>query len=89
MLKQKADLANTNDKINFLNEVANILSKVNNELEKEIYIDKISNEYKISKEAIYAQINKILYSNHKGSGVIKQSEKQSFTSIKKKEKLRK
>ena len=85
MLKQKADLANTNDKINFLNEVANILSKVNNELEKEIYIDKISNEYKISKEAIYAQINKILYSNHKGSGVIKQSEKQSFTSIKKKE----
>lgn len=85
MLKQKADLANTNDKINFLNEVANILSKVNNELEKEIYIDKISNEYKISKEAIYAQINKILYSNHKGSGVIKQSEKQSFTAIKKKE----
>ena len=85
MLKQKADLANTNDKINFLNEVANILSKVNNELEKEIYIDKISNEYKISKEAIYAQINKILYSNHKGSGIIKQSEKQSFTSIKKKE----
>lgn len=85
MLKQKADLANTNDKINFLNEVANILSKVNNELEKEIYIDKISNEYKISKEAIYAQINKILYSNHRGSGVIKQSEKQSFTAIKKKE----
>ncbi len=85
MLKQKADLANTNDKINFLNEVANILSKVNNELEKEIYIDKISNEYKISKEAIYAQINKILYSNHKGSGIIKQSEKQSFTAIKKKE----
>ncbi len=85
MLKQNIDLSNTNDKIKFLNEVANILSKVNNELEKEIYIDKISNEYKISKEAIYAQINKILYSNNKGRGILKQTEKQNFTAIKKKE----
>ena len=71
MLKQNLNLKNANDKINFLNEVANIISKVSNELEKEVYIDKISSEYLISKEAIYAQINKILYSTNKGANVLK------------------
>lgn len=83
MLKQNMNLSNANDKIKFLNEVANIIAKVNNEFEKEVYVDKISNEYKISKEAIYAQINKILYSNSNGAKVLKQTTKQAVTSIKK------
>ena len=61
MLKNDLDLNNVNDKIKFLNEVAKILSRVDNRMEKEIYIEKISNEYKVSKEAIYAEINKLLY----------------------------
>lgn len=60
-LKKDLNLENVNDKIKFLNEIAKILSKVDNQMEKEIYIDKIANEYKISKEAIYAEINKQSY----------------------------
>ena len=63
MLKRQLNLENVNDKIKFLNEVANILSKIENNMEREVYIDKISLEYKVSKEAIYAEINKKLYGN--------------------------
>ena len=66
ILKNSLNLENVNDKIKFLNEIAKILSKVTNQLEKEVYIEKISKEYNISKEAIYAQINKIVYANSKG-----------------------
>lgn len=65
MLKKDLDLDNVNDKIKFLNAVANILARVDNSMEREIFIDKISLEYKVSKEAIYAQVNKILYANNK------------------------
>ena len=66
ILKNSLNLDNVNDKIKFLNEIAKILSKVTSQLEKEVYIEKIAKEYNISKEAIYAQINKILYANLKG-----------------------
>ena len=65
MLKRELDLDNVNDKIKFLNEVAKILAKVENNMEREVYVDKISLEYKVSKDAIYAEINKILYANNK------------------------
>lgn len=65
MLKNNLNLDNVNDKIKFLNEVARILAKVSNSMEREVYVDKISLEYKVSKEAIYGEINKILYANNK------------------------
>lgn len=65
MLKKQLNLDNVNDKIKFLNEVARILAKVENNMEREVYVDKISLEYKVSKDAIYAEINKILYANNK------------------------
>ena len=65
MLKNELDLENVNDKVKFLNEVAKILAKVNNNIEREIYIDTISREYGVSKEAIYSEINKLLYANNK------------------------
>lgn len=65
ILKQGLELENTNDKIKFLNQIAKILSEVDNNIEKEIYIDKIAQEYKISKEAIYAEVNKLTYSKSK------------------------
>ena len=67
-LKNDLNLENANDKIKFLTEIAKELAKVKNSIEKEVYIDKIALDYKISKEAIYAEINKILYAkenNHK------------------------
>ncbi len=63
MLKKSLDLDNVNDKIKFLNEVAKIVAKVENSMEREVYVDKISLEYKVSKDEIYAEINKLLYAN--------------------------
>lgn len=65
MLKKNIDLENTIDRIKFLNEIAKILAKVENSIEREVYIDKIAKEYKITPEAIYAEINKIMYANAK------------------------
>ncbi len=62
-LKKSLDLNNTSDKVKFLNEIANILSKIDNSMEREVYIDKISNSYQISKEAIYAEVNKRIFKN--------------------------
>ncbi len=69
-LKKDLDLNQVNDKIKFLNEVSKILLKVDNDIEKEVYIDKIAGEYNISREAIYAQLNKLSYSNSQGSKVL-------------------
>lgn len=63
VLKNKFDLDNTNDKIKFLQEIAKVLSEVDSQIELEIYVEKIANEYSISKEAIYSEVNKIKYAN--------------------------
>lgn len=63
-LKKELNLTNVSDKIKFLNAIAKILSEVDNSMEREVYVDKISKTYDISKEAIYAEINKRLYSNN-------------------------
>lgn len=73
ILKKDLNLEVTNDKIKFLNEIAKILAKVSNQIEREIYIDKLSRDYKISKEAIQAEINKLMYA---GSSGTKKLEKQ-------------
>ncbi|MCI8655677.1 MAG: DNA primase [Clostridia bacterium] len=66
ILKNKLNLENTVDRIKFLNEIAKILSKVDNSIEREVYISKIAKDYNISQEAIYAEVNKIIYANTKG-----------------------
>ena len=76
MLKKELNLELTNDKIKFLNEIAKILAKVSNQMEREIYIEKISKDYQISKEAIQAEVNKIMYANSPGA---KKLEKQVYT----------
>ena len=58
ILKNSLNLEHVNDKIKFLKETAKILQKIDSKIEQEIYLDKISKEYNISKEAIYAEINK-------------------------------
>jgi len=70
MLKQNLNLENINDKIKFLNEIASILSKVSNNIERELYIDKISKEYGVSKESIYAEVNKLMYANNSGGKIL-------------------
>ena len=79
-LRQNLDINQVNDKIKFLNEVSKILLKVDNDIEKEVYIDKISENYGISKEAIYAQLNKLAYAN---SGATSLLERKAPTKLKK------
>ena len=83
VLLKELNIENTNDKIKFLNEIAKILAKVTNQIEREIYVDKISREYKISKEAIYAEVNKLIYKDSQGS---KKLEKAVITIAPKEEK---
>lgn len=73
-LKKDLNLENTGDKIKFLNEIAKILSKVENTMEREIYIEKIAEGYNISKEAIYAEVNKLIYNNTKEDKVLQSRE---------------
>ena len=60
-LKDDYNLENTKDKIAFLRKITTILTGVDNKIEREIYIDKIAEQYGISKEALYGEVNKSLY----------------------------
>lgn len=72
-LQKDLNLENTNDKIKFLNEIAKLISKVDNTIEREVYIEKISKEYDISKEAIYAEVNKLTYKNTNSEKILEKS----------------
>lgn len=86
-LKKDLDLNNTVDKIKFLNEIAKVLSTVNNKIEKEVYIDKISEEYKISKEAIYAEVNKLEYNKESNKKTLEMPKVKAQIHIPKNEKI--
>ncbi len=73
VLKQNLNLENTNDKIKFLNEIAKLISKIDNNMEREVYIEKIAKEYEISKEAIYAEVNKLSYSGNKSEKILEKA----------------
>ena len=72
LLKNKLNLENVNDKIKFLNEIAKLLSNIDNTMEREVYIEKIADTYQISKEAIYGEVNKITYKNQ-GEKILEKS----------------
>ena len=73
VLKQNLNLENTNDKIKFLNEIAKLIAKIDNNMEREVYIEKIAKEYEISKEAIYAEVNKLSYSGNKSEKILEKA----------------
>lgn len=70
VLKQHLNLENINDKIKFLNQIAKIMANIENTIEREVYMEQIAGEYGISKEAIYAEVNKLAYSHHQGEKVL-------------------
>ena len=63
VLEQNLDLEVASDKVKFLNEIAKLIAKIDNTIEQEIYIEKLSKRYNISKEAIFGQVNKLQYSS--------------------------
>lgn len=73
ILKKDLNLENASDKIKFLNEIAKLIAKIDNIMEKEIYIEKIAKGYNISKEAIYAEVNKLQYLNRKDSRILEKN----------------
>ena len=73
LLKRNLNLENVNDKIKFLNEISKLISKIDNTIEREVYIEKIAKEYDISKEAIYAEVNKLTYADKKDEKVLEKT----------------
>ena len=73
VLKKDLNLDNVNDKIKFLNEIAKLIAKLDNTMEREVYIEKISKQYDITKEAIYAEVNKLIYSKKKDEKILEKS----------------
>ena len=63
ILQQDLNLEVAGDKVKFLNEIAKLLAKIDNSIEREIYIEKLAKGYNISKEAIFGQVNKLQYAN--------------------------
>ena len=87
ILKQNLNLENVNDKIKFLNETAKILAKVDNSIEQEVYIDRISSEYGVSKEAIYGEVNKLKYAKTSDKKVLERAPIKSFIKEENSEKI--
>jgi len=60
-LKKTIDISNTDGKISYLNSAATVLAKINNSMERELYVNKIASELGIGVEAIYSEINKKIF----------------------------
>ena len=73
MLKKDLNLEQANDKIKFLKEIAKVLSRMDNDIEQEVYAENIASNYQISKEAIYAEIKKLDTQPSKGTKILEKS----------------
>lgn len=58
MIKDDYNFNDMSQKIAFLTKMAEILSKVDNNIERDVYVDKFSRELNVGKEAIIAEIEK-------------------------------
>lgn len=87
VLKQNLNLEVVNDKIKFLNEIAKLIAKIDNTIEREVYIEKIAKEYEISKEAIYAEVNKLTYVGAKSSEKVLEKTKPVISHKKKQQEI--
>ncbi len=56
--RKKFDLSSEDGKLNFLNECVNVLAALNNAIEKDLYISKLSIELGVEKTAIDRQVTK-------------------------------
>ncbi len=57
-LEANYNLNDTSEKIKFLTKMAEILAKIDNNIERDIYVNKFANELGVGKEAILAEIEK-------------------------------
>lgn len=73
MIRKNYNMENATDKIKFLKELSKLLSQIENKLERQIYIDKIAEQNQISKEALYAEVNKLVYDNSVNEKILEKS----------------
>ena len=62
-LEKDLDVNNVDTKIKFLTGVADILAKIDNNIEREIYIEKVSNKYKIATGPILKEVERKIKSS--------------------------
>ncbi len=67
LLEQKYDINSIEEKIEFVNQIAEVFAKVENSVERDVYIKKIAEETGIRSEAIIAEIKKNVYKNRRKS----------------------
>ncbi len=56
VIRKQHDLSATGEKIKFLSRAADVLVKVENALEREMYIKKLAREYEVSEEAMHSEV---------------------------------
>ena len=64
-IRKKYNLVESSEKVEFINEAAEILANNENVVEREIYIKRIAAETDISTDSIVAQVNKIIYDKNR------------------------
>lgn len=62
-LEKKLNLNDIDSKVKFLTEVANILSKIDNNIERDLYIDRIARKYRMGTGPIIAEVEKRIKSS--------------------------
>jgi len=63
LLKNKYNINDINEKVEYVSECAKILSEIDNSIERDVYITKISEETGIAQQAIQGEIKKISKKN--------------------------
>lgn len=57
----KYDIKTPDGKLGYLNEAVNVLAEINNAIERDLYITKLSNELEVSRDALITQVGKTAY----------------------------
>lgn len=66
-IKEKYNIEDLEEKVGFISELAVEFAKINNDVELDLYVNKIANEYNVGKEALLAEVNKLRNKNRKAN----------------------
>lgn len=64
-VRKNYNLVSSQDKVDFIEQAAQILAKTQNDVEREIFIKRIAKETDISKDSILAEVNKCIYNQNR------------------------
>ena len=64
-VRNRYNVLSDDGKIGFMREAVGVLAAIGSEIERDVYITKLSNELNIAKEAITSQVNSVRYKNRR------------------------